>query len=106
MGIHFPDQYISFVLESNGVEGSIGSCSYLAIWPAEQLAILNEEYAVNEFSPGLVYFGSDGGGMAYAFDRRDGKMQIVEIPFESIDIGDIKLLGNTFVDFWQCLYDQ
>ncbi len=104
--IQFPDQYINFMLESNGAEGNVGNNSYLAIWTAEQLVILNEEYAVNEFTPGLVYFGSDGGGMAYAFDKRVGSMPIVEFPFESINIEDVKLCGNTFVDFLQCLFDN
>jgi len=104
--IQFPDQYISFMLESNGVEGNVGKNSYLAIWTAEQLVILNEEYAVNEFTPGLVYFGSDGGGMAYAFDKRVGGMPIVEFPFESINIEDAKHCGNTFAEFLQCLFDK
>lgn len=104
--IRFPDQYINFMLESNGLEGKIGNSSYLVIWPAEQIVILNEEYAVNEFTPGLVYFGSDGGGMAYAFDKRDGEMSVVEFPFESIDIKDTKLIGKTFIDFLQSLYDH
>jgi hypothetical protein len=68
--MQFPGQYVEFMLESNGAEGPIGPSFYLTIWPADQLVTLNEEYAVNEFTPGLIYFGSDGGGMAYAFDGR------------------------------------
>lgn len=70
LGIKLPDQHISLMMESNGAEGNIGS-SYLAIWAVEQIVQLNEGYAVNEFTPGLVYFGSDGGGMAYAFENRN-----------------------------------
>lgn len=104
--IQFPDQYISFMLESNGVEGTVGNNSYVAIWTAEQLVILNEEYAVNEFTPGLVYFGSDGAGMAYAFDKRVGNMPIVEFPLKSINIEDAKHCGNTFMNFLQGLFDE
>jgi hypothetical protein len=101
LGIRLPDQYKEFMLESNGAEGNVGTNSYLAIWPIEQIVQLNEEYAVNEFTPGLVYFGSDGGGMAYAFDNRVKETPIVEFPFESINIEDAKLCGNTFNEFLQ-----
>ena len=53
--IKLPNQYRRFMLESNGMEGNIGTNSYLAIWPIEKIVQLNEEYAVNEFTPGLVY---------------------------------------------------
>jgi len=105
--IKLPDQYIDFMLESNGAEGNVGAKSYLAIWSAEQIVQLNEAYAVNDFTPGLVYFGSDGGGMAYAFDNRvEGIPPIVEFPFESIHVEDAKLCGNTFIEFLQNLYNR
>ena len=91
------------MLESNGAEGFIGS-SYLVIWPIEQIIVLNQAYRVSEFNPGLVYFGSDGGGEAYAFDIRTKEMPIVEFPFESIHIEDAELCGKTFYEFLQNLY--
>ena len=105
LGIKLPDQYISFMMDSNGAEGNIGS-SYLAIWTTEQIVQLNKEYEVSDFTPGLVYFGSDGGEMAYAFDNRLEKITIVEFPFESISIEDVKLCGTTFTGFLKHLYDQ
>ena len=104
--IKLPDQYMDFMLESNGAEGNVGDKSYLAIWSAEQIVQLNEAYAVNEFTPGLVYFGSDGGGIAYAFDNRAEGTPIVEFPFESIHVEDAKLCGNTFVEFLKYLYNR
>lgn len=103
LGIKLPEQYIRFMMEANGAEGKIGN-SYLVIWPAEQIVQLNIEYAVNDFTPGLVYFGSDGAGMAYAFDNRLENNVIVEFPFESIHIEDAKLCGKTFFEFLQYLY--
>lgn len=103
--IKLPNQYIDFMMESNGAEGNIGR-SYIAIWAAEQIVQLNEGYAVNEFTPGLVYFGSDGGGMAYAFDNRTENVSIVVIPFESIHIEDAKMCGKTFVEFLQYLFNE
>lgn len=105
LGIKLPEQYVNFMLESNGAEGCVGPNSYLQIWPVDQIVERNAGYKVEEYTSGLVYFASDGGGMAYAFDKRAGTMPIVEIPFESIHVEDAKLCGNTFVDFLQYLYD-
>jgi len=104
--IKFPGQYVEFMLASNGAEGRIGPDSYLVIWPAEQLIALNMEYAVNEFTPGLVYFGSDGGGAAYAFDVRASNPSIVEFPFASVKIEDAKFCGNTFTEFLEYLHQE
>jgi hypothetical protein len=105
MGINFPDQYKEFMLESNGAEGRIGENSYLAIWSVEEIVPLNKDAKVEEFTPGLVFFASDGGGIAYAFDKRDENVPIVEIPDDSIHIEDAKLIGKTFNDFLQNLYN-
>jgi len=103
--IIFPKEYIEFMLEYNGAEGQVGSNSYLMIWSTEQIIPFNDGYAVNEFTPGLVYFGSDGGGMAYAFDFRTPTTSIVEFPFESIQIEDANLCGTTFNEFLEHLYN-
>ncbi len=105
LGIKFPQEYVDFMLESNGAEGNVGSNSYLALWSAEQIVQLSEEYEVNEYTPSLVYFGSDGGGMAYAFDKRKDTIPIVEFPFESINIDDAKFCGNSLIEFLQYLFN-
>ena len=70
LGINFPAEYKEFMLETNGVEGGIGENSYVAIWHIEEIIDLNNEYDVNKYTPGLLYFASDGGGTAFAFDIR------------------------------------
>lgn len=103
-GVRLPDEYILFMLQSNGAEGMI-SKSYLSIWPIERLVQANKEYEVDIYTPGLIYFGSDGGGMAYAFDYRSDRIKIVEFPFESIYIEDAKTCAESFNDFLQYLYN-
>lgn len=105
LGINFPDQYKEFMLNSNGAEGGIGKNSYLAIWAAENIAQYNADYEVNEFNPGLVYFGSDGGGMVFAFDNRTPETPIVTLPFESVDLEDLELCAHSFNEFLQGLYN-
>jgi hypothetical protein len=43
-------------------------------------------YAIREFAEGLVIFGSDSGGTAYAFDTRYEETTIVEVPFIGMDL--------------------
>ena len=104
--IKFPEQYRNFLMFHNGAEGSIGENSYLVIWSIENIISLNEEYGVFEFTPEILYFGSDGGDMAYAFDRRNSAVKIVEIPFESISIDDAVELSDDFNDFVKLIYGR
>jgi hypothetical protein len=104
--IKFPEQYKNFLMTHNGAEGPIGENSYLVVWPIEDIISLNEEYGVFEFTPEILYFGSDGGEMAYAFDRRNLAVKIVEIPFESISIDDAVELSDDFDDFIKLIYGR
>lgn len=61
IGVKLPIQYKEFMLYSNGAEGELGENSYLVIWPIEEIISLNEAYSVNQYTPGILYFGSDGG---------------------------------------------
>ena len=102
LGINFPEQYANFILLSNGYEGLIGN-SYVAIWKIEDLAGLNDGYAVKEFAPHLILFGSDGGGEAYAFDTLKD-MQIVNAPFIGLGSEDERVIANLFDEFIEKLY--
>ena len=105
LSIVFPKNYKNFMIESNGLEGEIGEISYLVIWSIDEIIELNEEYEVEEYMPNLIYFGSDGGDMAYAFDK-ENNMEIIEIPFDSIHIEDKELLGKNFEEFIQNLFER
>lgn len=101
----FPAQYREFMLETGGAEGMIGENSYLVIWPAEEIIPCNKYGKIEEFTPGFIQFASDGGGMAYVFDKRQGDIFIAAIPDDSIHIEDAIILGKTFEEFLQSLYD-
>lgn len=106
MGIVFPNEYKEIMLYSNGMEGPIGEEGYLCIWPIEEIIPLNEEYSVSEFTPGIVYFGSDGGDVAYGFDYNHEEVLVIEIPFMSIHIEDEKIYSTSFYDFLTKIYEN
>lgn len=97
--VSLPNEYKKLILFSNGIEGAIGKAGYLSIWPINELIELNLEYAVDEFLPGIKYFGSDGGNMAYGFDFSTERTMIIEIPFDSIKRSDSKIYSDSLFEF-------
>ena len=104
--VSFPSDYKDFIIEHNGAEGAIGENAYLVIWSMEDIATLNEEYGVSDFTPELVYFGSDGGDMAYAFDKRKTPCSIVEFPFEALDVSEAVYISDSFNGFLKAIYNK
>lgn len=104
LGVALPREYADFMLYSNGAEGVIGTTSYLALWPIEEIIPLNEAYAVSEFAPGLILFGSDGAGEGYAFDTRSATLPVVQVPFVGMSLSETTLRGGTFGEFLMNLH--
>lgn len=103
--VALPEWYLNLLRISNGAEGLVGN-SYLGLWPAEEIIDINNNYCSREFHPGMLLFGSNMGGVAYAFDGREGKASIVEVPFDSIDPDDMIHRGDTVDDFLEFLISQ
>ena len=97
--VNLPSEYKELMLFTNGVEGAIGDEEYLAIWPINEIIELNQDYAVDEFIPGIKYFGSDGADMAYGFEFIENEATIIEIPFGSIDKDDAITYGESIFEF-------
>jgi hypothetical protein len=103
LGIEFPIDYKEFLLFSNGCEGSIGE-SYICIWPIEELIEANEASEVDEYTPGLVLFGSDGGGEAFAFDMRNNNKKYIMVPL-MLEFNAIIEQGNSLAYFFERSYN-
>ncbi len=97
-----PDEYVAFLRKSNGAEGPIGDY-YLQLWPVQELEHLNAAYSVDEFAPGLLLFGSDGGDTAFAFDTRTPDMAIVKVPFVGMGLEETRPCSQTFYGFLEYL---
>jgi hypothetical protein len=62
----------------------------------------NEAYQTRKYAPGLFLFGSNGGGEAFAFDRRTNNC-VVNVPFVGMDLSLVKLACKSFselLDQW------
>ncbi|MCJ8012728.1 SMI1/KNR4 family protein [Paenibacillus sp. KQZ6P-2] len=93
-----PRDYFDFMLGSNGGEGTIGE-TYLALWKIEDLFELNEAYGVQDFAPGLMIIGSDGGDTAYCIDKRYDNKPLISVPFIGMDLNEVEICGNNFEEF-------
>lgn len=80
INIELPPDYIEAFQFMNGGEGFVGE-SYFRLYPAEKIIPLNTLYGTSEFAPNLLIFGSNGGGEAFAFDKRRTPIRITQIPF-------------------------
>lgn len=102
-GVELPDDYVTFMMHTNGGEGFIGSGGYVVLWSIEELGPLNKAYEVGLNARGLLLFGSDGGGEAYAFDGRSGDMLVVRVPFVPMERQHVQSIARRFLDFLEVM---
>ena len=103
-GIRLPVDYTEFLSHANGGEGFIGPHAYAILWRVEELIELNKAYRVAEYAPGLFAFGSDGGGEAFAFDRRSDAMPVVSVPFVGMELSLARPVAVNFRSFLEHLF--
>lgn len=102
--IKFPDEFIEFLQYSNGTSGYVGdSDNLLNVWGVHELKDDNTKNGVEKYAPGLVLFGSDGLGNAYAFDKRFENLPIVIVPFIPLKLSEVKPCNPSFFEFIQSL---
>jgi len=95
--------YLDFIARQNGCDGPIGNEGYVCLWLLDEVISGTEQVNTAEFAPGLLLFGGDGGGEAFAFDRLDPKWPIVMVPLIGISRNDMKYIAGTFTEFIRCL---
>jgi hypothetical protein len=102
-GLAPPTGYLEFMRKGNGGEGQVRN-GYLMLWPLEELQRQNAAYNVTTFAPGLVLFGSSGGGEAYGFDtRRRPHVRIVSGPFIGMRLEAARDCGGDFDSFLEVI---
>ena len=101
-----PVEYRDFLRISDGGEGFVGPAGYAMLWKVSELLPFNHEYEAAEYAPGLLLFGSNGGGEAFAFDLRFPDKPIVSVPFIGMDLTEALPVAKTFEGFLEYLARQ
>jgi SMI1 / KNR4 family (SUKH-1) len=104
-GLKLPAEYHDFLKVADGGEGFIGTGAYVILWTLDELAGLNDAYEVEEYAPGLFLFGSNGGGEAFAFDRRIPELPIVKVPFVGMELKQVRTIALTFGGFLKAMFE-
>ena len=97
LGFALPAEYLAFMRMRNGGEGFIGE-NYIIIWKAKELAKFNQEYEVYKYAPGLVLFGSNGGGEGFGFDTRSPD-SVLMVPFIGMELAAAREVAKSFDQF-------
>ncbi len=98
-GQSIPEDYLDLMRYSNGMVGCPGEEAYLLLHRLDELPKINAAACVNELAPGMLIFGSDGGGMTYAFDTRSEPAKIVEVPSEILGWDEVWTTWDDFEAF-------
>ena len=78
-GVNLPDDYLAFLLLSNGGEGKFGmQPGWFQLWPADKVLEYHYGYEVPQYLPGFFAFASSGGGDLFVFDMRKGEPYAVQ----------------------------
>ena len=97
-GKSLPDDFIELYKYSNGGEGFLGD-GYIIIWRAEELENFNVDYEVAVYAPGIILFGSNGGGEAFGFDTSSEPYKVVQLPFVGMSHKYARIIAVSFSDF-------
>jgi hypothetical protein len=102
-GKQLPADYREFLKIANGGEGFIGIHAYVILWGVDELASRNQAYDIENYVPGLLIFGSDGGGEAYGFDTRNPQWPTVQVPFVGMAWAEARSVAGSFKEFLERL---
>lgn len=105
LGRALPVDYVHFLTRHDGGEGFVGE-NYVILWKAEELVPFNREYEVDQYAPGILLFGSNGGGEGYGFDTKDSAMPIVRVPFIGMERRYATLVASSFTNMFGQMVKQ
>lgn len=89
--------FLSFIKSHDGASGNVGKEGYVDLWNIEDIIALNPYYADMPACKELLFFGSDGSNLGYAFDKSTS--HIVAIDFLEIGKNSPTYIAESFKGF-------
>jgi hypothetical protein len=99
-----PKDYRDYV-EGGGADAAFtdGDPGYFQLWPTSEIEQWNKDYQVEEYAPGFLGFGSDGGGEMLAFDRAGA---VFMIPFIGMNAEDANRIAGSWSEVASRIVDD
>jgi hypothetical protein len=92
-----PDEYLRYCAGDGPREGGLSvEPGWFQLWAPAELEQLNSDYHVQEFVPGFLGFGSNGGGELLAFDSQG---RVFMIPFVPMTAEEAKPVADSWSEF-------
>jgi SMI1 / KNR4 family (SUKH-1) len=97
--ISLPQDYVKFMLQTDGAEGFLGDQAYLMLYKARDILLINDSGNQQLPMPWMIRIGSNGGGRLYCLNSRANPVRIVAIDDICFDSEPIIDLGTSFQEF-------
>ena len=95
--MNLPADYVTYFAGDSPREGGLAVApGWFQLWLPAEVPHWNREYHVQEFAPGFLGFGSNGGGELLAFDAAG---RIVMLPMVGMSAHDAKLVAGSWREF-------
>lgn len=94
-----PPDYLAFIQRHDGGSGFLGPY-YFTFWKVSELGQFNLEYEVQKYAPGIILFGSDGGGEGFGFNTNDPAIPVVVIPLVGLALESAIKVADRFSDLF------
>jgi hypothetical protein len=101
-GKEVPDDLRDILEASDSAEGFVNE-NHLMLWAIRELLEYNRTTQVDLSAPGLILFGSDGGGETYALDSRGSGLPVIKVPAIGMSLKEAILQAPTFTEFLEKL---
>ena len=94
--LDLPADVRRFLEEHDGARGTVGPRKRpLSLWSAEQIAREADEQEVTRATPGLLLFGTDGGGEGYGYLPRLARGRYGRISLLAAGAHEFESLGDS-----------
>ena len=103
LGVQLPKDYKDFLKFTNGCDGWVNEF-VVNFEPVDKVYESTQE-TCDEFFPGMIYIGTNGGGEMFVIDARSVPYQFGLLPCIG-DMDDFIPLGDTFERFISRLYND
>jgi hypothetical protein len=107
--VKFSDDYIQFILWSNGGEGYIGN-RYFCIWPIQQIEKINQIINIKQYLPNFLLIGGNTGSEGYALEFSSNltitEQRLYRVSRGDLDIDTSVLIGESFLSGLINMYED